>query len=216
MTLTIWKIWIFTKLVYSTRHMRRPRVLGYLTNIHSMYQTMTQKDSKALKSEMHASRVQWLLADLRSHGTSHIVTADSSGMATSLTTTVNLFFGSRIMVPETGVIMNNEMAGTYHHLTALSFTFPKINQSPLTRLLRPQHLQRIRLLPLPRQLHPPPKTPPLLNLPPHNLPHHQQHPLRRPRRLRRLPHHNNRHPKRPQHPRPRHERARSVKAAEIA
>ena len=43
------------------------------------------------------------------HGTSHIVTADASGLAISLTTTVNLFFGSRVMVPETGVIMNNEM-----------------------------------------------------------------------------------------------------------
>ena len=44
------------------------------------------------------------------HGTSHVVTADASGMAISMTSTVNLFFGSRVMVPETGVIMNNEMA----------------------------------------------------------------------------------------------------------
>lgn len=43
------------------------------------------------------------------HGTSQVVTADASGMATSLTTTVNLFFGSRVMVPETGVVMNDEM-----------------------------------------------------------------------------------------------------------
>jgi len=43
------------------------------------------------------------------HGTSHIVTADSSGLATSLTTTINLLFGSRVLVPETGIIMNNEM-----------------------------------------------------------------------------------------------------------
>ncbi|KAK4694131.1 hypothetical protein P7C71_g3397, partial [Lecanoromycetidae sp. Uapishka_2] len=48
--------------------------------------------------------------DHESHGTSHVVTADSSGMAASLTTTVNLFFGSRVMVPETGVVMNDEMA----------------------------------------------------------------------------------------------------------
>ena len=44
------------------------------------------------------------------HGTSHIVTADASGMAISMTTTVNLFFGSGVMVPETGVVMNDEMA----------------------------------------------------------------------------------------------------------
>lgn len=40
-----------------------------------------------------------------SHGTSHIVTADKSGMATSLTTTVNLLFGAHIMEPESGIIL---------------------------------------------------------------------------------------------------------------
>lgn len=49
------------------------------------------------------------LESLETPGTSHIVAADASGMAISLTTTVNLLFGSRLMVPETGVIMNNEM-----------------------------------------------------------------------------------------------------------
>ncbi|KAL9610943.1 MAG: hypothetical protein Q9167_004385 [Letrouitia subvulpina] len=44
-----------------------------------------------------------------SHGTSHISAADASGLAISLTTTVNLFFGSHLMVPETGVIMNSQM-----------------------------------------------------------------------------------------------------------
>ncbi|MCJ1303160.1 hypothetical protein MMC08_005967 [Hypocenomyce scalaris] len=46
---------------------------------------------------------------LETHGTSHVVTADASGLAITLTTTVNLFFGSTVMIPETGVIMNNEM-----------------------------------------------------------------------------------------------------------
>lgn len=58
-------------------------------------------------------------------GTSHVVAADASGMAISLTSTINLLFGygclssaalfgltssrSQLCVPETGVIMNNEM-----------------------------------------------------------------------------------------------------------
>ncbi|OQO07557.1 hypothetical protein B0A48_07254 [Cryoendolithus antarcticus] len=46
---------------------------------------------------------------LPTNGTSAVVTADASGMAVSLTTTVNLLFGSHLMVPETGVILNNEM-----------------------------------------------------------------------------------------------------------
>ncbi|OHE94293.1 gamma-glutamyltranspeptidase [Colletotrichum orchidophilum] len=46
---------------------------------------------------------------VENHGTSQIAVADASGMAISLTTTVNLLFGSQLMVPETGVIMNNQM-----------------------------------------------------------------------------------------------------------
>ncbi|KAI0099326.1 gamma-glutamyltranspeptidase [Nemania sp. FL0031] len=42
-------------------------------------------------------------------GTSHISTADASGMAVSSTTTINLLFGNLQMVPSTGVILNNEM-----------------------------------------------------------------------------------------------------------
>ncbi|KAJ6785524.1 hypothetical protein PWT90_03815 [Aphanocladium album] len=49
------------------------------------------------------------IESLDTPGTSHIVAADASGMAVSLTTTINTLFGSRVMVPETGVIMNNEM-----------------------------------------------------------------------------------------------------------
>ncbi|KID80328.1 Glutathione hydrolase proenzyme [Metarhizium brunneum] len=49
------------------------------------------------------------LESLETPGTSHIVAADAAGMSVSMTTTVNLLFGSGLMVPETGVIMNNEM-----------------------------------------------------------------------------------------------------------
>ena len=35
-------------------------------------------------------------------GTSHMVTADDSGLVISLTTTVNLYWGAQLMVPETG------------------------------------------------------------------------------------------------------------------
>lgn len=36
------------------------------------------------------------------HGTSHVVTADASGMTITSTSTVNLLFGSQLIVPETG------------------------------------------------------------------------------------------------------------------
>lgn len=42
-------------------------------------------------------------------GTSHMATMDANGMAVSLTSTINLIFGSWVLVPETGVFMNNQM-----------------------------------------------------------------------------------------------------------
>ena len=49
------------------------------------------------------------LETLDTPGTSQISVVDASGLAISLTTTINLLFGSQLMVPETGIIMNNEM-----------------------------------------------------------------------------------------------------------
>ncbi|KAL9046120.1 MAG: hypothetical protein Q9214_000960 [Letrouitia sp. 1 TL-2023] len=44
-----------------------------------------------------------------SAGTSHITTMDGSGMAVSLTTAINKYFGSKLIVPSTGIILNNVM-----------------------------------------------------------------------------------------------------------
>ncbi|KAH8685400.1 gamma-glutamyltransferase [Tricladium varicosporioides] len=57
-------------------------------------------------------------------GTSHIVTSDASGLSITLTTTVNLLFGSHLVVPETGVIMNNEMNDFSIPYTTNEFGFP--------------------------------------------------------------------------------------------
>ncbi|TFK89119.1 gamma-glutamyltranspeptidase [Polyporus arcularius HHB13444] len=43
------------------------------------------------------------------HGTSHSSIVDQDGMAVALTTTVNLVFGSAVLDPITGVILNDEM-----------------------------------------------------------------------------------------------------------
>lgn len=43
------------------------------------------------------------------HGTTHLSAVDSTGSAISLTSTVNLIFGSRVLDRETGVILNDEM-----------------------------------------------------------------------------------------------------------
>lgn len=40
-----------------------------------------------------------------SHGTSHIVASDASGLTVTSTTTINLLFGAKIMTPDTGIIL---------------------------------------------------------------------------------------------------------------
>ncbi|KAH6695804.1 gamma-glutamyltranspeptidase [Plectosphaerella plurivora] len=72
--------------------------------------------AKAIRSRIHDDRTLPVEAydpsavyTTESHGTSHVVTADSSGIAVSLTSTVNLLFGAMVVDPLTGVILNNEM-----------------------------------------------------------------------------------------------------------
>ncbi|KAI2465593.1 gamma-glutamyltranspeptidase [Annulohypoxylon bovei var. microspora] len=96
------------------------QALGDPAFVHS-----TPKLEAALLSSSHAASVRERIQDDRTqpvenydparvyvptdHGTSHVSTADGLGFAVSSTTTVNLLFGSLLMVPETGVVLNDEM-----------------------------------------------------------------------------------------------------------
>jgi gamma-glutamyltranspeptidase/glutathione hydrolase len=79
----------------------------------SMLSNATTSAVRARLNDFHTQNVSAYdpsgFESLETPGTSAIVTSDARGMAVSLTTTINLLFGSHIMIPETGVIMNNEM-----------------------------------------------------------------------------------------------------------
>lgn len=80
---------------------------------HQMVAPETGKEIRSRISDFKTQDVKYYDPDgiesLNTPGTSHIVAADKDGMAVSVTTTINTLFGSTVIVPETGVILNNEM-----------------------------------------------------------------------------------------------------------
>ncbi|OWP01666.1 gamma-glutamyltranspeptidase [Marssonina coronariae] len=91
-----------------------PDFFSYMTGLEAdMLKPSTASHIRDRISDHHTRNVTDYNAkafDLpENHGTSHIVTADGSGMSVSLTSTVNILFGSQLVVPETGVIMNDQM-----------------------------------------------------------------------------------------------------------
>ncbi|KAL2063240.1 hypothetical protein VTL71DRAFT_5045 [Oculimacula yallundae] len=67
--------------------------------------SLIQPDRTLNVSAYNPSGYQILTDD----GTSATVASDKSGLTIAMTSTINTIFGSRLMVPETGIIMNNEM-----------------------------------------------------------------------------------------------------------
>ena len=64
----------------------------------------------ALRARMSAVRVYSPASALRADaGTTHVSVVDAEGNAAAITSTINTSFGSGIMVPGTGIILNNEM-----------------------------------------------------------------------------------------------------------
>lgn len=90
---------------------------SFLSNISvfqdAMLSLATAEDLRSRISDFHTNDVSWYdpggLEVLETPGTSHIAAADKSGLAISLTTTINTLFGSQVMVPETGIILNNQV-----------------------------------------------------------------------------------------------------------
>ncbi|CAK5263766.1 unnamed protein product [Mycena citricolor] len=74
---------------------------------------------------------------LEEHGTSHLAVADQYGNAISLTTTVNFFWGSRVMT-EDGIILNDEMDDFSSPGSVNGFGFPASPINFVRPFKRPQ------------------------------------------------------------------------------
>ncbi|KAG0279556.1 hypothetical protein BGZ95_000868 [Linnemannia exigua] len=86
------------------------------TDLSSTIETMLSKDTAAaIRANISDTRTfpveyynpHWDPID--NHGTTHMSTVDKDDMAVALTSTVNLLFGSKLLDPMTGVILNDEM-----------------------------------------------------------------------------------------------------------
>ncbi|KUJ08895.1 gamma-glutamyltranspeptidase [Mollisia scopiformis] len=91
-----------------------PSFLPNLTTYQKgMYSASTAAEIRSKIEEYHTLNVSAYDPSnyeiLQDDGTSASVTSDKSGLTIAMTSTVNTLFGSTLMVPETGVIMNNEM-----------------------------------------------------------------------------------------------------------
>ncbi|KAE8663676.1 Gamma-glutamyltranspeptidase 1 [Hibiscus syriacus] len=73
------------------------------------------------------------MALINDHGTSHVSIVDANGNAVSITNTVNAFFGSKILSPSTGIVLNNEMD---------DFSMPSNNTSGNTPPVAPSNFVR--------------------------------------------------------------------------
>ncbi|KAK4048201.1 hypothetical protein OIV83_004906 [Microbotryomycetes sp. JL201] len=87
----------------------------FIDNAERLAEIPTKKYAKAVRANITDDRTHHLdyyhpRFDLREdHGTTHLSVIDQYGSAISLTSTVNLIFGSRVLDRDSGVILNDEM-----------------------------------------------------------------------------------------------------------
>ncbi|KAF9111458.1 hypothetical protein BGX27_004910 [Mortierella sp. AM989] len=86
------------------------------TDLESKIQSILSKDTAGLIraniSDAHTFPVEYYnphWGPIDNHGTTHMSTVDRDNMAVALTSTVNLVFGSKLLDPKTGIILNDEM-----------------------------------------------------------------------------------------------------------
>lgn len=99
-----------------TVHLNSSRILNsmldknYADTIRSEYlnQRTTTEDYHHYMPRLDGQPVP-LKASVPNHGTAHVAVVDNNRMAVSLTTTINLYFGSMVLGEKTGILFNDQM-----------------------------------------------------------------------------------------------------------
>ena len=101
-------------------------------------ETGKQIQRKITDSTYEPSHYGDIKASVSNHGTTHISVLDSSGMGVSVTTTVNLYFGSALITPTYGIILNDEMDDFSTPNVSNYFGIPPSPHNFIHPLKRPQ------------------------------------------------------------------------------
>lgn len=72
-------------------------------------QTLSREQYGLKGLSWSSTRQQSLSAAAEDHGTTHYAIMDRFGNVVSATETINTYFGSQVVIPGTGIVMNNEM-----------------------------------------------------------------------------------------------------------
>jgi gamma-glutamyltranspeptidase / glutathione hydrolase len=138
---------------YAARtHLGDPDFFDYMDDFETnMIKSETSSEIRRKISDQHTHNVSHYNPHgydiTENHGTSHIVTADGSGMTITFTSTINLLFGSQLMVPETGLLCAHLL---FHMLT---WIHRYNNEQRNERLFDPRSYKRVRICPLTNQLY---------------------------------------------------------------
>ncbi|CAJ0650565.1 5335_t:CDS:10 [Entrophospora sp. SA101] len=92
-----------------------------------------------LSTEDYAALIQQNISDVKDHGTTHISVVDKNNQSVSLTSTVNIKWGSQVMDPDTGILLNDEMddfstpgVSNYFGLKPSPYNYIAPNKRPLS------------------------------------------------------------------------------------
>ncbi|XP_053673916.1 scoloptoxin SSD14-like [Anopheles nili] len=89
----------------------------FVSNVNTVLQKMTNKNYVAYVRDMIVNNMTFEsydyygadFAGLEDHGTAHVSVLAGNGDAVAVTSTINYLFGSMVLSPSTGIILNDEM-----------------------------------------------------------------------------------------------------------